>query len=721
MRTLVAARHHDDEGVALVVAIAFLFIMTLFATMLVATMRSTQVTSRKTRNVTTARAEADAGVEAVTFALGLTGSAATAPWDAWVCTSANADDPMAANASCVKQDSVGGGTYWATVTKTAVPTQRQINMVGEYPTGSGDRVRLEVIVNQSAPKAFQYSMFGDTGITVHHHGTILAPQITTTSIHSNGDADLPLSSEIHVEDFTVVGQLDLTGSGDGNTVAHPYGNVDGNIGTDGYSFRYKLGPYDRCYPMWDPLAATGHWDVSRPTNASPTTADNGCPNKVFPGYTTVVGDIRAGSFSMGSRSVVLASGESKSMSGDTLAPVSGNVTISTSGEADLDGQKLSSSSPKTFTAAECTRCYNTTGAGGTIAGAVTVETNPPPAIEFPSIDYENTYKSRALAEESGSCDGLTDTDYCGAGAKHVFASQDDWLDYITGKNRGYYRYIDESTGTPQHLQWKFNEHPDARPDYILLKGDYYVYGGVNLDSTDVNQRVADALNNGNNHGKGNGKGNGNGNVFDPDGPSIPIVIAGSLISPDSGMTMKGRIYLVGRGNQTDFLYKTVAGDPTSDVEADICVFANRVAGPAERPGPGDYEECPEAQVGPVDGYTEVEPGILAAGGSINASDIDDDKPWLETSSYNLNVRDATWVRGVVYSASWDSKTGKSSAQGQHWHNADPKNSVRILGAQIGSKLHDCNNFDFTYDSIVQNAFGFSGEASGIEVVSWDEL
>ena len=705
MRRVLPARRDAEDGVALIVAIAFLFIMTLFATMLVATMRSTQVTSRRTKNVTTARAEADAGVEAITFALGLTGSDSSRPWNDYLCTGSNAEDPTQAPGSCVHTDDIGDGTYWATVTKTAVATQRQINVVGEYPKGSGDRVRLKVVVNQSAPKAFEYSMFGDTDITVHHHGTILAPQITTTSIHSNGDMDLPLSSEVHVQDLTVVGNLELKGDGDGKTVAHPWGDVDGSIGPDGYSFRYDIGPYDRCYPMWEPLPADGvTHNVSHPSTTTPVTGVNGCTQKKFPGYTQVYGDIRAGSFTMGSRSEVLGSNgqKSMSMSGDLLDPVSGNVTISTSGEASFPGKTFSSTTPKAYTAAECAP-YCDNGAPGTIAGSLTVEQNPPQAIEFPSIDYENTYKVRALNEESGSCGSVAPAvaDYCGNNTRHVFDSEDDFLSYITAKNRGYYRYIDDAG---DHHPWTFSANKgDGPPNYILLIGDYYVYGGLNLDAGDINNRVADQLNNGAN------------DIFDPDGPSIPIVIAGSLVSPDKGMTMKGRVYIVGRGNQTDFLYRLPG---SANVEADLCVFANRRQGPAKADTAGG--ECNQDQLAPSDGFSEVEPGLLAAGGDINASDIDDDKPWESDSDYEL-LRDATWVRGVVYSAAWDAKTGTSQAAGQHWHNADPKNSVRILGAQIGAKLHDCNNFDFTYDSIVKNAFGFSGEASGVEVVSWDEL
>jgi len=34
--------------------------------------------------------------------------------------------------------------------------------------------------------------------------------------------------------------------------------------------------------------------------------------------------------------------------------------------------------------------------------------------------------------------------------------------------------------------------------------------------------------------------------------------------------------------------------------------------------------------------------------------------------------------------------------------------MKIYGAQVGGTLHDCNNFSFTYDPLVQKAFGFGG-------------
>jgi hypothetical protein len=68
----------------------------------------------------------------------------------------------------------------------------------------------------------------------------------------------------------------------------------------------------------------------------------------------------------------------------------------------------------------------------------------------------------------------------------------------------------------------------------------------------------------------------------------------------------------------------------------------------------------------------------------------------------------------VYSAAYNATTKTSVPSDQHWHNEDPKNLVKIFGAQVGDTLHDCSNFNFTYDPLVKKAFGFSG--SGTVVV-----
>jgi hypothetical protein len=114
-----------------------------------------------------------------------------------------------------------------------------------------------------------------------------------------------------------------------------------------------------------------------------------------------------------------------------------------------------------------------------------------------------------------------------------------------------------------------------------------------------------------------------------------------------------------------------------------------------------------------------QPGILAAGGTISSTDYDTDSPWTSTSNYEPLKAAPVYIRGLVYSASYNATTKTSTPQNQHWHNFDPKNLMKIYGAQVGADLHDCNNFSFTYDPIVKNAFGFGG--GSIKVLTYQEL
>jgi hypothetical protein len=115
------------------------------------------------------------------------------------------------------------------------------------------------------------------------------------------------------------------------------------------------------------------------------------------------------------------------------------------------------------------------------------------------------------------------------------------------------------------------------------------------------------------------------------------------------------------------------------------------------------------------------PGLLAAGGSITASDYDSDSRWDSAGLYEGLKRNAATIRGLVYSAKWDATALKSVPSDQHWHNYDPKNSTTIIGAQAGGTLHDCNSFVFAYDPLVQNIVGFTGNAGGAYVVNWQEV
>jgi hypothetical protein len=111
--------------------------------------------------------------------------------------------------------------------------------------------------------------------------------------------------------------------------------------------------------------------------------------------------------------------------------------------------------------------------------------------------------------------------------------------------------------------------------------------------------------------------------------------------------------------------------------------------------------------------------VLAAGGSIDSSDYDTDSNWTSSALYEPLKATPTYIRGLVYSATYDASTGTATPQNQHSHNYDPKNLQKIYGAQVGGTLHDCNNFSFSYDPLIKKAFGFGGGT--VKVIDYQEL
>lgn len=711
MTSLLRRARHSEEGAALILAIAMLFIASIYGIVVFSAVHQAQEGSTTIRNVTSARGAADAGAEAAIFSLGVSGS------PLW--------EDSASGTTAPRTDSGGDWEYTYTVSPDpADSTRRLVRATGTYPAGTGDEVSVEVLVEQSAPRAFDFSMFADEQIDIHHHGSLLSPRIITTKVHSNGGAKLPTSSEFIVEDFTAVGEIEM-GGGSGGHGGHPTMSndaTDGDYGPGGYSWRYDInqatGP--RCYPFWNPYPAGGE-DVTEPAPDTPApfrpndsdNPGNECSGAFFTGGTTIVGDVFAESIGMGSRANVAASAtygaggvtygntaqDRYTISGDVIRARSGNIHVKTGEGAEINGEAVDGDPGDVIS---CTNCGQ--GGPGTIAGDVVITPSAPEAIDYPSLDYESTYRVRAQDQQDspGACPNLD------CGAQHIWEKSDDWLEYITdpttptGSNSqgrqnkdGFYWYI---ANNGDHRPWTCqNGFP---PDYIRLLGDWYIQGGVDLDAEDVNGLVEEQLAENPNCD----------NVFDAEErPAMPIVIAGSLVSPDGGMGMQGRLYLVGRNNPTDFV--EVSGDDNEHVSIDLCRFLNR-----EQPGPGD------SACGASLDTADVEPGVMAAGGSIDANDADKDDPYEEFEDYDANSVNATWVRGLVYAGTWDEDAQRSEGESHHWHAQDPKNSARIFGAQVGSKLHNCNNFEFSYDAIVSKAFGFTSEdASGVQVIRWDEL
>ncbi len=605
MHPVTRAHRPDEEGYGLAVVLILALVMSVLAVTAFASMRNTELNTREQRNVTSARGVADGGAEELIYELGLTGS----QWDDYV--------------GQTFTGVLGDGSWTGTVSGSG--TQRTINVTGEYPTGSGDTVDIEVVVERDAPAAFGFAMFADSGIDIHHHSgsTWLAPRVFTTGgVHTNGDAKIDGSAEFDLSDpvgtndgtFSAVGTIEAPAK-QASLGSHPnlsYGG--GNVPPGGYTWRYDIGNGNLCYP-----------GAVAPTGAG----TNGCGGiRPFVAGVRIAGTVQAG-----------------------------GLVLTTNGRIDGDANVAAGGT------------FNTTN--GTITGTVSRPPNPPATIPFPSLDFETTYKVRALQQQSGTCP-TSDPALLSCGKQHVWNSDTAFFQFITNPANGFYR-------TASHTPWT---DTTTKPAYLLVRGDWYVYGGVDFTLTAITSAMAS-----------------NGLSFTGGPP--PVVIAGSLVTPNGGMTMQGRLYMVGRGNRTDFIDASQPGD------VNLNYFLNR--------------DNAGNDVGPSSGFSSVEPAVLAAGDKIDGKDFDDDSSWETNADLELAKSNATYIRGLVYSAEWNAGSQTSTAADQHWHNYDPKNEARIYGAQVGGKLHDCNNFEFTYDPVVRNAFGFTDSGSGgVSVVRWDE-
>lgn len=388
--------------------------------------------------------------------------------------------------------------------------------------------------------------------------------------------------------------------------------------------------------------------------------------QTYSGNATVQGTVYAGSVTLGAHGNTLPGAASTTVTGQPLDATGGDVY---SGSANLNGTSYpatSGGSPVTYTSATCPRCGKGAAAGGGQLGGNLTILPPgskllPQVVPFPSIDYSSTYRVRAQSEQSTS------------GRTHVFSSASSFLSYVTDPANGFYRTLgsDGTLGT-----WQ--KGAAGTPSVIFLDGDWDILpggGDLTLDWADLLSRAK----------AGTGL-----SLQQP--PTI--VVRGSLIDETGKITLHAPLVVVGRGNRVDFLQPGPSG-PTMNV--------TRLLDPSA-----------------------TEPGMLASGatgdGAITAEDYDQDfggKNGAAQSYEPLKVN-PIYVRGLVYTGTWNASTNSSTASGQHWHNLDPKNLMVLFGAQVGGHLHDCNNFSFTYDPIVKLGFGITAPGA-IQTIDWQEI
>ena len=610
----------SDDGVAMLFVIAVALVVTALVIAMFSAVMQTSATARTQRNITSAQAAAEAGVNDAVFNLsqytnGVSNWALHGPTGAQPWTEANAFYPtngtFGANAN-----------YKVWLTAKAGTGNYILWSKGTY--GANTRtIRAEI--TQGSPQAFDYSMFASKGIDIHHHSSYLSPQVWTTSVHSNGYINIDYSSDFTVNSMEAVGNI-LMAKGGGST---PSGSITGP-----YNWYDALA--NKCFPG----------GMSKPAGTDPTSAGSCSGDPTYSGNAAIYGTVHAGSITINSHGQVLPATAGTLDTGQTINAQPGEVDA---GSATIGGTTYT-----TQTAANgCSACNKGTVANtgaGQISGPLKIGAQlVPKTIAFPPINL-----ATSVYHTSASTAG------------HLFTSSGTFLTYITDKTHGLYRQIN-SQG--QMVPWD----GVSAPDVIYLNGDWDISGGaVTLNYGTIANMVHAAT--------------------QTNGPAPIIVVQGSLIIENGSLKLNTGLVMVGTGNNLDFLRKTT-GQPIS-----IDTSRNNT--------------------GLLDPAATM-PAVLAVGGSIDSSDYDTDSNWTPSATYEPTKATPVYIRGLVYSASWNAQTGTVVPQNQHWHNFDPKNLQKIYGAQVGAQLHNCNNFSFSYDPLVTRAFGFGGGV--VKVVDYQEL
>lgn len=715
----------EPVGFALITVILAVLVMGVLAVVIVQNVVSDLNGSNRQIQVTDSVSAADAGLTDLVYALGQTTSG-TPNWSSFPTSYSTS------SGTWYGWNAAGSGQYRAHVDTCSILTAtRQVSsgcattstdlvatVQGQYPANTGTIRTVQAVLRNQAdgPPAFNYAMFADKGIQVHHHNdSYISPTIVTSSIHSNGFITLNYPAIYRVGTMEAVGKVTIADGG-GST---PAGNV-----TSSYNWPYWISGSDpnnpaRCYPAlqypslsyptggvqnpywdvpsgsgtsstcsgdptWSPNAVvvgnivansvevTQHGDTQQPTGASyhgvqwspEATGTSTCNGTVQNGFTDPItgtcipddnADIDAGSVKF-------------DVNGQTFTGPSGNPTETDYTNSAAACTALGGQVPCSPT---CTACDQTTSdIAGHIGGAVKLHesTYAPTTVAFPSRDYRTYDYPTALTDQGGSASTCVNNYAC-----HIFPTPggQDILTWMKSASNVYYpgagvHYSASVNPCPNTycMTWlDANENYTNTPsqvEYVVLRGTYFITGTTKLALAENTLRS---------------------NFGTPSTASTPtLMVAGALVDEGGDIDLTASLTVVGP-----------TMDPFNPMEADSDLSA---------------------------GYETV-PGLLASGGKINSTDYNTDSPYTSTSNYQGLYRNTVIVRGLVYSGTWSSTTNSSTATDQHFHNADPKNAQIILGAQIGGTLHDCSNFTFSYDPLIENLVGFGGSSGGgIYVVDW---
>lgn len=713
-------RGRGEVGFALITVILVMMVIALLSVVIAQNIVSDLNGAKRQVQVTSSLTAADAGLSDLVYQLQQGTNWSTYKTTYSSCGTGSCTYPTTTTGTWYGWNTVGTGRYRAHVDSCAILSSSRLSssgcqastdvvatLVGQFPANTGATQTIQAIVRNQAggPAAFNYAMFGDTGIQIHHHNdSYISPTIVTTSIHSNGSITLNYPAIYRVGTMEAAGAITIADGGGSD----PAGSV-----TSSYNWPYWISGSDsanpaRCYPALQYPAlqmptsgANSYWAV--PTGSGTTWSCSGDPQ--WSPNAVVVGDILANSVDVKAHGDTQQPTGTPVVNGNQWTPEATGTTCGPTNQAGFtdpvtgvcipdDQANVDAGSVKfdvtaqTFTGPStntnavvvhnssngCTGCnQGTSDLSGHIGGQVNLHNSSwaPPTIPFPSLNYSAVTLPVAQTDQ-GSSGACTTGSTC-----HVFSSATaflTWLEtatnvYNPGTGTAYSASVNPCP-TSYCMTWldanKKYTATQANVAYVVLRGDYEMTGTDKLALAEDSLRTA---------------------FHTGSTAATPtIMVAGALVNEGGDITLTASLTVVG---------------PTMDPFNPL---------------------VPDSQL--PNGVFTV-PGLLASGGggqAISSTDYDTDGPYTSTANYQSIYKNTVIVRGLVYSGAYSSSTGTSTSENQHWHNSDPKNAQIIVGAQIGGTLHDCSNFTFSYDPLIENLQGFSGGGGGgVYVVDWVQL
>ena len=746
IRRIARACRQEERGFALITVLLVMLVMSALTVVMVQNIVSAANGNSHQLQVTDALTAADAGVTDLVTTLQQGSN-----WGSFA-TSYPGGNTWSTPNTIYGWNAIGNGQYRAHVDGCSVLTSSRqtssgcqsgdevVTVQGQFPANTGAIQTVQAVLrNQTAgPQAFSYAMFADKGIQVHHHSdSYISPTIVTSSIHSNGFITLNYPAIYRVGKMEASGAVTIADGG-GST---PAGSV-----TSSYNWPYWISGTDsnnppRCYPALQyptlqypsPGSSNAYWNAPTGSGSGPYGCPAGSPQ--WSPNAVVVGDIQANSVEIkshgdtqypsgqpavnGNQWTPEATGSAGGCGGTSLGgfqdPVTGACIPVDNGNIDayqvkfdVGGQTFtgpaqtpanqnqswvyynpgkatcptnSTCNSNTYNTGGLTTCNNcnngTADTGGYIGGYVNLHPSgyAPQSLSFPSFNYTTQTLPIAVTDQGNS----TPCSTTGGTTCHIFSSATTFLTWMHTQSNAYFPAAlqggvtyDPSVnpctgaGTSYCMTWltsgKAYTNTLSQVAYVVLRGDYEIQGGTNLSLSESSLRSG---------------------FTTPSTAATPtVMVAGALVNESGDISLTASLTVVG-----------ATMDPFNPLQ-------------------------PDSELSPT-----TVPGLLASGGSGNAiqsTDYDTDSPWTSTSNYQGNYRNQVIVRGLVYTGS--SSSTASTPGDQHWHNSEPKNAQVIVGAQVGGTLHDCSNFTFSYDPLIENIKGFSGSTQGgIFVLDWVQL